>query len=96
MSADEILCCKIERVGVDGDTFIEFVDKSLMPLLMPFDEYNPRSVLIMNNCSIHHVDHVTTLLQQIGVLIQWLPPYSPYFNPLEEVFSKVKLMMKAK
>lgn len=95
MSVDGILCCKIERGRVNGETFIEFIENNLMPVLMPFNGHNPRSVVIMDNCSIHHVDHVTTLLQQIGVLIQWLPPYSPDFNPLEEAFSKVKLMMKA-
>jgi len=42
----------------------------LMPILMPFNGYNPRSVVIMDNCSIHHVDHVMALLQEIGVLIQ--------------------------
>jgi len=30
-----------------------------------------------------------------SLLIQWLPPYLPDFNALEEAFSKVKLMMKA-
>ena len=95
MCVDEIMCCKIERGSVDGESFVDFLEKSLMPNLMPFNGYNPRSVVIMDNCSIHHVDHVSVLLQQIGVLIQWLPPYSPDFNPLEEAFSKVKLMMKA-
>ena len=49
----------------------------------------------MDNCSIHHVAHVTRLLQEIGVLVQWLPPYLPDFNPLEEAFSKVKLMQQS-
>ena len=73
MSVDKILCCKIERGGVNGETFVGFIENCLMPTLMPFNGYNPRSVVIMDNCCIHHVDDVTTLLQQIGVLIQWLP-----------------------
>ena len=49
----------------------------------------------MDNCSIHHIDEVTELIQQTGALIHWLPPYSPDYNPLEELFSKSKAMMKA-
>jgi len=95
LSVEGILHCKIVRGSVNGETFVEFIENQLMPILMPFNGYNLRSVVIMDNCSIHHVDHVTALLQEIGVLIQWLPPYSPDFNPLEEAFSKVKSEMKS-
>ena len=30
------------------------------------------------------------MLEQVGVLVHYLPPYSPDFNPIEEAFSKVK------
>ena len=49
----------------------------------------------MDNCSIHHIDEVTELIQQTGALVHWLPPYSPDYNPIEEAFSKTKSMMKA-
>ena len=49
----------------------------------------------MHNCAIHHVSEVTDLIQQIGALIYWLPPYSPNMNPIEHAFSKAKAMMKA-
>lgn len=78
-------------------TLIEFVENSVISNLMPFDGYDPRSVLIMDNCSIHHVDEATALIQQTGALaeVHWLPTYSPDFNPIEEAFSKTKIMMKA-
>lgn len=81
--------------SVNGDTFLGFVENELMPNLMPFDGHNPRSVVIMDNCSIHHIDEVTELTQQTGALVHWLPPYSLDYNPIEEAFSKVKAMMKA-
>jgi len=56
--------------------------------------FNPSSVIVMDNCSTYHVDHIMALLQEIGILIQWLPPYSPDLNPLEEVFSKVMKSME--
>lgn len=95
MSIEGILACKIARGSVNGDIFLEFVENLLMPNLMPFNGYNPRSVVIMDNCSIHHIHEVTELIQQTGALVHWLPPYSPDYNPIEEAFSKAKSMMKA-
>ena len=95
MSVEGILICKIERGCVDGDIFTEFIENSLMPSIMPFSGTNPRSVIIMDNCTVHHVSEVTDLLQETGALVYWLPPYSPDFNPIEEAFSKAKSMMKA-
>ena len=54
---------------------------------MPFDGFNPHSVVVLDNCAIHHVCEVQTMLEQVGVLVHYLPPYSPDF---EEAFSKVK------
>ena len=49
----------------------------------------------MDNASIHHVDSVVETFQQLGVLIHFLPPYIPDFNPIEESFSKLKSVMRA-
>ena len=49
----------------------------------------------MDNASIHHVDGVTDLIDnQVGARLLFLPPYSPDLNPAEEVFSKIKGIMK--
>lgn len=49
----------------------------------------------MDNASIHHVDRVVTTIQQTGALVRFLPPYTPDFNPIEELFSKIKAYLKA-
>ena len=54
---------------------------------------NPNSVVVMDNASIHHVDGV--VISEVGALVQFLPPYSPDFAPIEECFSKVKSLMRA-
>lgn len=95
MSTEGMLACDVVSGSVDGDRFLEFVENSLLPNLMPFDGYNPRNIVIMDNCSIHHVDEVRALIQQTGALLHYLPPYSPDYNPIEEAFSKAKSMMKA-
>lgn len=57
---------------------------------MPFNGTNPNSTVIMDNCSIHHVEEVTKLINEVGAIVHYLPPYSPDFNPIEWCFSKVK------
>lgn len=79
-----------------GDRFATFVKNVLFPQLMSFNGINPRSVVIMDNASIHHVQEVIDLIEtQAGaarVLI--LPPYSPDLNPVEGIFSQIKSIMR--
>ena len=41
---------------------ILFVQRTLLPTLLPFDGYNSNLVVIMDNCSIHHVPEVIELI----------------------------------
>ena len=95
MSVNGLLDVKTVRGTCDGDTFYDFVHTHLMPHLMPFNGINPHSVVVLDNCSIHHVVEVKRMLEEIGVLVHYLPPYSPDFNPIEEAFSKVKYQLRA-
>lgn len=94
MSVDGIVALEIVRGGVDGDAFYNFVCRSLLSILMPFNGVNPNSVIILDNCAIHHVDEVQQVFTDCGVIAHYLPPYSPDFNPIELAFSKVKYMLK--
>lgn len=53
----------------------------------------PGSVLVMDNATIHNSEELVGLLLQHGVYVLYLPPYSPWFNPIEKVFSKVKAVL---
>ena len=66
---------------MNADLFYEFARGSLIPNMLAFDGHNPKSVVIMDNCSIHHVDYVGQLFHDAGILLQFLPPYSPDINP---------------
>ena len=48
----------------------------------------------MDNCSIHHVAEVKDLIEDGGILVLFLPPYSPDYNPIEELFSYLKYYLK--
>ena len=95
MNSRSILDLKIIRGGVNGDEFIKFVNTNLLPHMMAFNGQNPNSVIILDNCSIHHVNGALLAMQQIGSLVQFLPPYSPDYNPIELLFSKVKCTLRA-
>ena len=59
-------------------------------MLPPFDGLNPRSVVIMDNATIHYTPSTVNLFEEVGALVHYLPPYSPDMNPIEEAFSKIK------
>lgn len=80
---------------VNGDKFKEFIKSYLLPTVQPFNWINKHSVVILDNASIHHIDGVIDLIEnQAGARVIFLPPYSPDLQPLEEVFSQVKSIMK--
>ena len=75
--------------SMNGDRFAQFEKDCLVPHLLPFNGVNPRSTVIMDNASIHHVEEVTNLIEtQTGAK---LPPYSPGLMPVEGIFNLAKL-----
>ena len=90
MAFDGIVDVHITGGSVDGDRFCEFIEKYLLPQLLPFNSVNGRSVVIMDNASIHHTERTTAPIEEIGAIPIFLPPYSPDIMPIEECFSKVK------
>jgi transposase len=44
----------------------------------------------MDNASIHRGDLVDETLEALGIIPLYVPPYSPWFNPIEKCFSSVK------
>jgi transposase len=90
MTVNGILDMHIVHGTSKGDDFLEFVEKCLLPCLMPFNGVNANSIVILDNCSIHHVASVTRLISEVGALVHYLPPYSPDYNPIEWCFSKAK------
>jgi transposase len=73
---------------VDGERFLEFMDR-LTPTLAQGD------VVIMDNCRIHHIEAVGQKLQVVGARALYLPPYTPELNPIEEVWSLTKRVLKS-
>lgn len=95
MSLEGVEDVYLAEENVNGDVFEDFVRTTLLPILMPFNGSNSHSVVIMDNCSVHHLERVIEMITSVGALIRFLPPYSPDLNPIELVFSKVKSFWKA-
>jgi transposase len=56
----------------------------------------PKSVIVMDNASWHHSGKILQMCREAGVVIEFLSPYSPDFNPIEEHFGVLKKFIKKK
>ena len=92
MTLSGVLTYKFHTGTIDGNKFFNFVQGSLIPNMQSFP--GPHSILIMDKCSIHHVEEVKQELEAAGILVIFLPPYSPDYNPCEELFSYAKYYLK--
>ncbi len=54
----------------------------------------PNSVVVIDNCGVHNPDELRAICSSYGAILQFLPPYSPDFNPIELVFGQVKRWMR--
>ena len=73
--------------GTTKDRFIAYVKNELAPSLLP------GSIVIMDNLSAHHAAEVREILEEHGIEVRYLPPYSPDLNPIEELWSKMKTIL---
>ncbi len=52
------------------------------------------SVLVVDNATIHKVASIHEMVEEHGVHLLYLPPYSPDYNPIELAFSKIKTWLR--
>ena len=67
----------------------------LLPYSQPFDGRNPHNIVTLDNAPVHHVSEALKAIEDIGALVHFFPPYSPDLNPIEELFYKVKSLIKS-
>jgi len=80
------------HVGVDGARFVQWVRSHLLQVLGRYVWGERNSVVVLDNSSVHHKElaEVLRLIRGAGAIVEFLSPYSPDLNPIEEGFSKVK------
>jgi transposase len=82
----------IARTVFDGATnglrFRAYVTDTLAPVLKPGD------TVILGNLNAHKVAGVREAIEAVGARVLYLPPYSPDFNPIEQVFAEIKALLR--
>ncbi len=73
---------------VDGDSFKVYISQILCPTLQPGD------IVIMDNLACHKSEEIRELIEGVNAEVWYLPPYSPDFNPIEKMWSKMKASMR--
>ena len=94
MTIDGFVSVQCSMQSVNEDIFCKYLEIHLLPQLLPYDGINARSVVLLDNATIHHTQRAIELIQSVGAIVHFLPPYSPDLNPIEELFSKVKSCLK--
>lgn len=82
----------IYQGGITSDIFLMFVRDQVLPHCEPYP--GKRSVLVLDNASIHHSQALKELCEEHGVRLEFLPPYSPDKNPIELTFNNLKAWLK--
>ena len=73
---------------IDGESFRTYVERVLVPTLRPGD------IVIMDNLGSHKGKAVRALIRAVGAKLLFLPKYSPDLNPIEQVFAKLKHLLR--
>ena len=71
-----------------GPAFLAYVRQLLVPTLKRGD------IVILDNLPAHRVAGVREAIEAAGAVRLFLPPYSPDFNPIEQLFSKLKALLR--
>jgi transposase len=74
---------------INGEVFLDWVEKYLCA------ELRPNDIVILDNLSAHKVDGVVDAIQATKAKVRYLPPYSPDLNPIEQLFSKIKAIIRS-
>jgi transposase len=81
-------CMTIEG-ATDAEVFRAYVRRVLCPTLRKGD------LVIMDNLSPHKSEPTLSLIAQAGAAVLFLPAYSPEFNPIEKMWSKIKASLRS-
>ena len=73
---------------IDGESFLAYVGQCLVPTLRSGD------IVVLDNLGSHKSKAVRAAIRKAGAKLFLLPKYSPDLNPIEQVFSKIKTLLR--
>jgi transposase len=74
--------------AANTEVFLTFLDQVLCPALQP------GRIVVMDQLNVHKAAAVRQRIEACGCRLEFLPAYSPDFNPIEEAFSKLKTFLR--
>ena len=86
---DGTTACMALEGATDTEVFRAYVREVLVPALKPGD------IVVMDNLSPHKSDDTLKLIMEAGAQVLFLPAYSPDFNPIEMMWSKIKSFLRS-
>lgn len=88
ISATEVVAPLVVPGAVDGQVFQQWLTTWLLPQL-------PRgTTIVLDNLSVHRNPDVRKAITTAHCHVRYLPPYSPDFNPIEQIFAKLKTYLR--
>jgi len=87
LSLNGILYSHIVDSSFTSSSFKDFIE-GLLEQMQPYPA--PNSVIVMDNCRIHKAPEIREMIEARGMRLEFLPAYSPDFNPIELAFSEIK------
>jgi DDE superfamily endonuclease len=79
---------------VNRDHFKLWVEECLLPVLGNYSLSKKRSIVVLDNATIHHVDGVVELIKSTGADVINTAPYCPEYNPIEPMFHQYKAALR--
>ena len=79
-----LLTVSLFSFNVNSDVFHAWMTQDLLP------KVPVGSVIVMDNASFHKRDDIVQSIQRAGCIVEFLPPYSPDFNPIEHTWAQLK------
>ncbi len=73
---------------INGQSFLAYVEQVLVPTLRPGD------IVVMDNLGSHKGQAIRRAIRAAGAKLLFLPAYSPDLNPIEQVFAKLKTLLR--
>ena len=73
---------------INGESFLAYVEQVLVPALKPGD------IVIIDNLGSHKGKAVRQAIRAAGAKLFFLPPYSPDLNRIEQLFAKLKTLLR--
>jgi transposase len=73
---------------INAELFMAYVEQVLVPTLQPDD------IVVMDNLASHKKPAVRKAIEKAGASVRFLPAYSPDLNPIEQVFAKLKSLLR--